>query len=141
MARICLDAGILGIYFSAICTDKVSTLINRIKSGKDEAHVLKPVLSEAFFNICKIQGKDKANQSITSFTRSIPIVQVDLDESLVLSTGLLKCQHRDTLSYIDCMSIAYCINNKVEFHTTEKTMKRILLETAKKLKVCTYRFQ
>jgi predicted nucleic acid-binding protein len=124
MARICLDAGILGIYFSPNCTSKVTALIDRIKAGTDEAHMLKPVLSEAFFNICKVKGKDKANQSITSFTRSVPIIQVDLDESLILFTGLLKCQHRDTLSYIDCMVLAYCINNKLVFHTTEKTLKQ-----------------
>lgn len=115
--------------------------MNRIKAGTDEAHVLKPVLCEAYFNICKIKGKESANQSITSFTRAIPIIQVDLDESLVLFTGLLKCQHRETLSYIDCMSIAYCLNNKIEFHTTEKLLKRVLPETSWKLKVTKYQFK
>jgi len=115
--------------------------MDRIQARVDEAHVLKPVLCEAFVNICKINGKDHANQSITSFTRSFPLIQVELDESLVLFAGLLKCQHRDTLSYIDCMSIAYCINNKIEFHTTEKTLKRILPETSNKLKIIVYQFK
>ncbi len=128
------------MYFSADCTGKVTALMHRVHAGKDEAHVLKPVLCEAFFNVCKLRGKDEANRSITSFTHSFPVIQVDLDESLVLFTGLLKCQHRDTLSYIDCMSLAYCINNKIEFHTTEKKLKRILPETFNKLKVVSYQF-
>lgn len=49
-------------------------------------------------------------------------------------------QHRASLSYIDCISIGYCLNNNTEFHTTEKTLKQIKDNTLDKLKVKKYRF-
>ncbi|HME53590.1 MAG TPA: hypothetical protein VKM55_15295 [Candidatus Lokiarchaeia archaeon] len=141
MSRICLDAGVLGIYFSVTCTTKVFALFNGIKSEKIEAHVLKPVFCEAFFNICKLNGREKANKDIIYLKKSFPILQVDLDESLIVFSGFLKCQHRNALSYIDCMSLSYSINYKLEFHTTEKNLKKILPDIKKKLKIITYQFK
>jgi hypothetical protein len=112
-----------------------------IRDGKTEANVLKPVLCETFYNICKNKGKDIANQSIATLEKVYPLLQIDLDDALIMFTGLLKCQHRERLSYIDCMSLAFCINNRVEFHTTEKTLKQILPELSKKVKVVAYQFK
>src|SRR5271157_1820003 len=141
MEKACVDTGILGIFFSKDCTSKVTTLVNQAVNGMVEMHVLKPVLCEAFYHVCKVEGKDLSSRRIATLIHEYPIIQVDLDESLIQLTGTLKCQHRESLSYIDCMSIAYCLNNRISFHTTEKTLKRILPETKRKLKIVAYDFK
>ena len=123
--QVCLDAGVIFQYFSKPRPEKVSNLMNDIEQEKVIANVLKPVLCEVFFHLCKAYGKESAEIQLMTFTRSFPVQGIDLDDSLVLKAGLLKCQHRKQLSYNDCMSIAWCLNNKVEFHTTEKLLKRI----------------
>jgi hypothetical protein len=40
----------------------------------------------------------------------------------------------------DCMSIAFCLNNGVTFHTTEKNLKKIPHNTLQRLKVVKYKF-
>ncbi len=140
MERICLDAGVLGIFFSTNCTPQVQELMNAIKNTTYEAHVLKSVLCEAYYHVCEVNGRETATVQLTSLVRRYPLVQVDLDESLIYFTGLLKCQNKNTLSYIDCMSIAYCLNNHLPFHTTEKLLKKIPTNTLKKLKVITYQW-
>ncbi len=140
MPVICLDAGILGILFSEDCTPEVTELFRAIKNGSCEARIMKPVLCEVFFHVCKVKGRESAETLLTSFLRKFPIIQVDLDESLLFFTGLLKCQHRDTLSYIDCMSIAYCLQNHATFHTTEKTIKNIPHNTLQRLTIVKYQF-
>jgi hypothetical protein len=114
--------------------------MKEIAQEKVRACVFKPVLIEAFNHLCKAHGKESAKVQLMSFTRKFPVVQRDLDDSLVFTAGLLKCQHSKNLSYIDCISIAYCLNNKEEFHTTEKLLKRIPENTLKKLKVVKYEF-
>jgi hypothetical protein len=140
MQKICLDAGILSIYFSKDCSIKVTNLMKEIQRKKYDSNILKPVLCEAFYHLCKIEGKENASIKIISFLRKSPISQIDLEESLILLTGILKCQHRTTLSYIDCMSIAFCLNEKAVFHTTEKMIKKIQDYTIQKLKIETYSF-
>ena len=140
MGKICLDTGVLSILFSEDCTEEVRELMNAIKNGTYEASIVKPALCEVFFHLCRAKGRETATALLTSFLRKYPIVQLELNESLIYFTGLLKCQHRDTLSYIDCMSIAYCLQNHVTFHTTEKVLNKIPHNTLQRLNIVKYQF-
>ena len=140
MQKICLDAGILSLFFSKNVPPKVNLLMESIKTKKIECFILKPVLCEVFFHICQLRGRDEANEKIISFIRKYTPNLVELDESLILETGYLKCHHRTTLSYIDCMSIGFCLNEKLPFYTTEKNLKNIPNSLLSKLKVVKYNY-
>ena len=140
MTEICLDTGVLGIYLSTNPGKKIQTLIQNIRKGLTKAFVLKPVLFEVFYNLCKIEGKEIASIKIANLRSQIPFNLVDLDDSLILKAGILKCQHRTSLSYIDCMSIAFCLNTNTTFHTTEKMIKKIPNNTLNQLKIEKYSF-
>ena len=140
MKKICLDTGIITQYLSENPPAAIQDTLNRVINGKLECHILNSVFVEIYNQICKWKGVEFSRIAVTSFSLKVPFVKIALDDQIVLSAGILKCQHRTTLSYIDCMSIAYCLNNKIEFHTTEKTLKHIKHNTLDKLKVKTYRF-
>lgn len=133
---ICLDTGILTLLFSKDTPQPIINLFKDIKENKLEAHILSPLLSEAFYHICKLIGKVAAEVKIGSFLNSYPVKVVNLNQSLIIKAGLLKCQHSKVLSYNDCISIAYALNKKYVFHTTEKGLGKILPN----LKLKTYSF-
>jgi len=83
MKKICLDAGVLGIYFSKDRTAEIKSLMDEIKAGKVSAYMLKHVLIEAYFHICKDQGVTEATTQITNFQSQYPINLVDLDDPLI----------------------------------------------------------
>lgn len=56
MQKICIDTGVLGIYFSKDCTAQVTNLMKDIQLRQYNANILKPVLCEAFYHLCKIVG-------------------------------------------------------------------------------------
>jgi len=97
----------------------------RIKEEKIEAHVLAPLIAESFFHICKLSGKVAAETILATFLNTFPIKLVHLNQSLIIKAGLLKCQHAKILSYNDCFAIAYALNKKLTFHTTEKNIGNI----------------
>lgn len=138
MREACLDAGVLGIYFSKDRTPEVKRLMNAILSGKVTAYMLKHVLVEVHFHLCKLQGVTEANAQVTNFQASYPVILVDLDDSLMLHAGKLKCQHARVLSYNDCMTIAFCLRENVELHTTEKFLKDVPHNTLQRLRVVRY---
>ncbi len=140
MERICLDTGVLSILLSENPTKKIQKLQKSAHAKKVECHILSPMLVETYWQICKLKGIEIAKIAITSFVRKFPHVLVDLDENIILKAGMVKCQHRTTLSYNDCISIAYCLNTKMEFHTTEKTIQKIKHNTLEKLKIVQYDF-
>jgi len=140
MDKAYLDAGIVALFLAKDCPLKIKELMEKIKSGSVEGHVLAPVLIESFFQICKLDGIDDAKVAINSFLKQYPLHVGTQDTSLVISAGVLKCQHRTSLSYIDCMSIAYCLNNKFTFHTTEKKLQKIPGNTLQKMKIVKYKF-
>jgi len=109
--------------------------MDEIRGEKCRGYVLKPVLVEAFYHLCGDAGLQAANAQVVNFIRNFPVVLVDLDEPLILHAGKLKCQHAAALSYIDCMSIAYCLRENVEFHMTEKLLKAIPHNTLQHLRV------
>jgi len=134
--QICIDTGVITLLYSKDTPQPVQNLFKHIKENKIEAHVLSPIVTEAFYHICKIEGKVAAETKIASFLNSYPIKLVNLNQSLIIKAGLLKCQHAKVLSYNDCFAIAYALNKKFTFHTTEKGLRKILPN----LKLKTYNF-
>ncbi|MEX2680280.1 MAG: PIN domain-containing protein [Candidatus Sigynarchaeota archaeon] len=135
MRNIYIDTGVLSNYFSSARAASVKALMDEIRDGKSRGYILKPVLVEVFYHICSDAGLQAANAQVVNFIRNFPIVLVDIDEPLILHAGKLKCQHAAVLSYIDCMSIAYCLRENIEFHTTEKLLKAIPHNTLQRLRV------
>lgn len=140
MQKICIDTGVLTLIVSNKELVQINQLQNNLKNGNLEGYVLKPALCEVYSHICKVAGKDQAQQKTMGLLRKLNLISIDLDDSLILEAGQLKCQHRSSLSYIDCMIIGFCLNNQIELHTTEKNIKRIPHNTLQKLKIVSYPF-
>jgi len=124
--QICLDTGVITLLYSKDTPQPINNLFKDIKEKKVEAHILSPIISEAFYHICKLSGKVAAETRIASFLNSYPLKIINLNQSLIIKAGLLKCQHPKVLSYNDCISIAYALNKKYVFHTTDKGLRKIL---------------
>jgi predicted nucleic acid-binding protein len=140
MLKICIDAGVLGIHFSKNPTKEVIRLMDAILKKEIQAFIMKPILIESYYHLCIIKGIEIAKIVITSFLKKYPVNLESIDESLIFSAGKLKCQNRKILSYNDCLSIAFCLNNKVELHTTEMNLQSIPNYTLKRLKIQKYSF-
>jgi PIN domain nuclease of toxin-antitoxin system len=140
MSKLCLDTGVLSIYFSKSPTREVLSLIKGIQQGTIEAHILSPVLIEEFKHLCRLKGLNCAKTTLESFISQVPVKLINLSMPLLIKAGTLKCQYSVQLSYIDCMCIAYSLQTGIPFHTTEKTLKKIPGDTLRKLKVVKYKF-
>ena len=140
MSTICLDSGVLSIFFTKNPTQQVKTLMLKIQKQNIRAYLPKPVLIEVFFHLCTNDGKEIAKITLVNFLKKYPLHLVEFDTNLLIHTGQLKCQHRSALSYIDCMGIAVALNHKIPFHTTEKKLKKIPNNVLDRLKVVTYAF-
>ena len=140
--KVCLDTGVLSIYFAdlQLTNERLKDLIRQAKLKKMEIHILNPILVEIFFQICKTKGKEVAKLSLVSFFNNVPIKRISLDDHLIFSAGVIKCQHRKKLSYNDSLVIAYCLNNQIEMHTTEKHIINIPHNTLDRLKIVKYKF-
>jgi len=122
----CLDTGIITQLYSKEPPKSILHFMDSIKAGKIEAYVLSPIIVEAFYHICKLKGKATAETMIATFLKTYPIKIVNLNQSLIFKAGILKCQHRAELSYNDCYAIAFSLNKRITFHTTEKSLSKIL---------------
>jgi len=134
--NICLDTGMITLLYSKNTPQPISQLFKNIKAEKIKAHILSPLLAESFFHICKLSGKVAAETILATFLNTYPIKLVNLNQSLIIKAGLLKCQHAKILSYNDCFAIAYALNKNLTFHTTEKGIRNIFPT----LKLKTYSF-
>ena len=142
MKKVCFDKGIFLLYFSkgSIARKKILQMLKGSLEGKYEIHVLKPVISEVVCKYCLLRGKDAARNEIFALLKRYPFKEIPLNYPIIFDTGILKAQDRIRLSYNDCFSIIYCVQNKIPFHTTEKKLKQIPLSTLQKLKVITYQW-
>ena len=122
---VCLDTGMITLLYSKDAPQPILQLFKNIKEEKIEAHVLSPLMAESFFHICKLSGKVAAETILATFLNTFPIKLVNLNQSLIIKAGLLKCQHTKILSYNDCFAIDYALNKKLIFHTTEKNIGKI----------------
>jgi len=140
MKEFCLDTGVISIFFSNNPTTQVKNLMKEIQQQKISAYLPKPVLIEVFFHVCRNDGIENAKIALINFVKKYPLNLIEFDNNLIILAGQLKCQHRNKLSYIDCMGIALALNRKIPFHTTEKQLKKIPDNVLEKLKVVKYTF-
>lgn len=133
---ICLDTGMITLLYSKDTPQPILQLFKNIRDERIEAHVLSPLMAESFYHICKLSGKVAAETILATFLNTYPIKLVNLNQSLIIKAGLLKCQHAKILSYNDCFAIAYALNKRLAFHTTEKRIGKIFPT----LKLKTYSF-
>ncbi|OLS14636.1 MAG: hypothetical protein RBG13Loki_1738 [Promethearchaeota archaeon CR_4] len=124
--KACLDTGVITQFYSKDVPEKIKNFKNQIKTRTIDACTLFPLVAEATFHICKLEGKDAALQKISNFLNTYPIRIILLDSGTSIKAGLLRCQHRRMLSYNDCLAIAFCLNNKYTLHTTEKKLKDLI---------------
>ena len=122
---ICLDTGLLTLFYSKNPPHKIIELMDQIKQKKIRTYIVWPVLIEVYKHLCILRGKNYAESTITSLINNYPVNIINLDISLILKAGALKCQHRTTLSYNDCIIIAYSLNKKLVLHSTEKDLPKI----------------
>ena len=122
---ICLDTGMITLLYSKDTSQSILQLFKKIKEEIIEAHVVSPLMAEIFYHICRLSGKVAAETILATFLNTYPIKLVNLNQSLIIKAGILKCQHAKILSYNDCFSIGYALNKNLIFHTTEKTIGKI----------------
>ena len=138
--NVCLDAGVVSILFSKSLNKKANELMEKLKNKEIKAFVLKPILIESYFHLCKLKGSDFAKFMTKSFINKPYIHLIDITENLIYSAGKIKCQNRKILSYNDAIAISFCLNNKMAFHTTEKNLKKKENTTLQKLIIELYNF-
>lgn len=121
----CLDTGVITLLYSKDPPSSIIKLFRDIKEKKIEAHIVSPIMSEVFYHICRLSGKVVAETMVATILNTYPIKLVNLNQTLIIKAGLLKCQHYQFLSYNDCFSIAYALNKKLTFHSTKKDLGRL----------------
>ncbi len=124
--KCCLDTGVITLLYSEEPPSSITNLFKSIKEKRIEAHIVSPTMSEVFYHICNLNGKVAAETIIATFLNRYPIKLVNLNQTLIIKAGTLKCQHYHLLSYNDCFSIAYALNKKLTLHTTEKDLGKVL---------------
>ncbi len=122
LERAFLDTGVITLYYAMDVLPHIEELFNQIKAGTIEAFVISPVIVEVYYQLCRMQGKEHAETSINNFSKEIPHQLLQLDRSAEFKAGALKCEHRNTLSYTDCMGITMAQQMNATFHTTEKEL-------------------
>lgn len=135
MSHICLDAGIISLYYQKDPPNKIIELIEDVKKGRISALVPAVIIVEVFKHLCVAGGKDYATSCIRSFQHSCRPTLISLTPELMLKAGHLKCRFRTILSYNDSILIATALKEKAKLHTTEKNLPQI-----RELKVISYKF-
>ena len=122
----CLDTGVITLLYSKDPPKPILKLFKDIKEKTLDAYIVSPIIAEAFYHICKLNGKAVAETTIATFLNTYPINLINLNQSLIIKAGLLKCQYSQDLSYNDCYAIAYALNKKLTLHTTEKGLGNLI---------------
>ncbi len=139
--EIYLDSGVIMLNFSSDPIEKIKIIFSRIRNEEVKAFVLEPTLEEIAFHLCVYYGKEKVETYIASFLYDYNIQVVKPQIQLIQKAGILKCQYRSVLSYFDALMIEFSLQNKLEFHTTEKKLrKKFPSKIVNQLKIITYRF-
>ncbi|MBN2151975.1 MAG: PIN domain-containing protein [Candidatus Lokiarchaeota archaeon] len=105
--------------------EKVEALFRDIIDGSVDTIIPETILIEAFKHLCVSGGKEYASDVINSIYLDGKVQIVPLNRLLVISAGKLKCQHRNVLSYNDCILIAVALKERATVHTTEKEWPKI----------------
>lgn len=140
MQGIIFDTGVISIYISENSRDKqkIITILNGSLKNQYQIHILTPIITELFSQICYIKGKEVARSIISSLLTVYPIMTIEPDKSILFKAGELKCQYRSLLSYNDCLMIATAMIRKMAWYTTEKKIKAISPDLIRKLNFQTF---
>lgn len=114
--KICIDTGLLVLFFDENAPKLIENLWNSVEKKEISVVVLQPTISEAIYHLCRNNGKDYAISKLKSLLVRYEIKIITLDEKLLFQAGILKCQNRETLSYNDCFSISYCLQENIPFY-------------------------
>ena len=68
-----MDTGLITLLYSKNPPKEISQLFKEIEMEKFEGHIVSPIISEAFYHICNINGKVAAESAIASFLYKYPI--------------------------------------------------------------------
>jgi len=134
-SKICLDTGIVTLYYLGDVPKEIDNLMQDICNGSMIACMPNNLLIETYYHLCKGKGKDFADSCLLSFRIKIPVTFIELSNTLILKAGQLKCRYRNELSYNDCIAIAVSLQESATLCTTEKEFPEI-----KNLKLKKYRF-
>ena len=142
MARkLYLDSGVIMLNFVSDPIEKIYNIFSKIRNKEVKAFILEPALEEIAFHLCVNYGKEKVETYIASFLYDYEIQCIKPQIQLIQKAGILKCQHRSILSYFDALMIEFSLQNKLEFHTTEKKLrKKFPSKIVNKLKIITYHY-
>ena len=135
LKEITLDTGPITLLLMKDSPKKIKDIFTKIKSKSIGTYVVQPVLIEVYKHLCIAKGKNFAQSSIIKIMDEYPLKIVEIDKSLIIKAGSLKCSYRTKLSYTDCVVIAFGLLNKLEIHTTEKKLPEI-----PKLRIILYHF-
>jgi len=140
MNGVCLDTGVIHIYFSDNLGEKerVKTLLNEGKNHKIELWMAQPSIVELFYQIGKKIGIENARNCILSLFNIFPINWISLENQLLMKAGEIKCRNPTIFSYNDCIMIGFCLLKKKIWHTTEKKKKNIEELLNKRLQIVSY---
>ena len=106
--------------FSPDCPKKIEFLFNSIKKGDVVAHLTGPILTEVYKHFCVAKGKQYAQDCVAKIIEDYNINKHEINTSLILKAGMLKCRYRKELSYADCFLIGLALLNNYEVHSTER---------------------
>ena len=135
MKKISLDTGIISLYLAKDVPQNITRLFQTIEENKIKAFTVSVILTEVYKHLCVQNGKFYAESVLISFLQKGLIEVAEINHSIVIKAGELKCKYRKTLSYNDCFLLAFSLLNSYEVHTTEKSVPSIY-----KLKVVPYIF-
>ncbi len=139
--KIFLDTGVIMLNFVSEPIEKIKNIFSQIHKKEAKAFILEPALEEIAFHLCVNYGKEKVETYIASFIYDYDIQCIKPEIQLIQKAGILKCQYRSILSYFDALIIEFSLKNKLEFHTTEKKLrKKFPAKIVNKLKIITYRY-
>ena len=139
-SSVCLDTGVIVLFTGKDPSQEIVQLFTAVQKQEKIAFVMESTIIEVLNHLCILQGKSLALARLAELLHEYPMMQVGLDDQVINRAGILKCQHRATLSYNDCISIAFCLIENISFHTTEKKLKKIPHNTLNRLQVVKYRF-
>ncbi len=92
MQNILLDTGVIGLLLAEPYSSEINSLIEKILKKNVQPQILTVVLTEVFFHQCQKLGKEIAKIRISSLTRKLPIMQVELDENTIFLAGTLNAK-------------------------------------------------
>lgn len=139
--KILLDSGLIVAFCSKNPPKKISKLFEKISEKQFHAMVVKFQISEIAFHLCKLYNKETTQQLIYSVIDKYNIQLLDPSTDLLVDVGLFRKNYPKILSYVDCIMLLLCNQEKIIFHTTEKRLKNLLsVDLINKVKIVQYAF-